>query len=406
MKIKNFMKAQGLILLTAFFTLALFILALNPLIAKADNGNNGTVKIHDVSAGIDLPDNDPHVCTFYIAFYFADPSQSGTWEILSWQPTGNGSQVESGTYNTSPSGFYKTQDYSLSNGHYRLNWEGSNEQNVKHKEFWVECPNPSPSSSPTCSPTSTPTPHYYYTCNEDRQCIKHEGIKQSNCEVDQDCQTEAYYDSCNNDYQCVKFPGVGESNCETNQDCQPEETTSPIPTSTPTPVPTSTPGGGGSNGGGGGGSSNPPVCSDQKPGAPTNVTAVSGPGAGQVTLTWAAPSGPVTDYSISYSDDPGTKKWGVSSTGNVTSYTISGLSVTKYYFWVNAVNGCMPGDAVGPVTVGGTGGPTQAVLGASTGPGVLGLSYTAGDTNNLFALQIFASLILSITGFALFKKNA
>jgi hypothetical protein len=41
--------------------------------------------------------------------------------------------------------------------------------------------------------------------------------------------------------------------------------------------------------------------------------------------------------------------WGVVSTGNVTTYTVSDLPPNQnYYFWVNAVNGCMPGDPIDP----------------------------------------------------------
>lgn len=89
-----------------------------------------------------------------------------------------------------------------------------------------------------------------------------------------------------------------------------------------------------------------PSCSSQKPDVPSGFTAVVGPEKGQETLSWFAPQGPVTDYSITYSDNPNTKKWGVVSTGNATSYVISKLGSGKYYFWVNAVNGCMPGDLV------------------------------------------------------------
>jgi hypothetical protein len=96
------------------------------------------------------------------------------------------------------------------------------------------------------------------------------------------------------------------------------------------------------------GSVNAPSCSNQKPGIPSGLTAVSGPRQGQETLNWIAPQGPVTDYSVSYSDDPSIKKYGVVSTGNVTSYVISGLGGGRYYFWVNAVNGCMSGDPVSP----------------------------------------------------------
>ncbi len=142
------------------------------------------------------------------------------------------------------------------------------------------------------------------------------------------------------------------------------------PSSSPTPPPggePNQPGSGGSNngGGGGGGSS---VCSDTKPvGTPLSLTAAAGPGPGQVTLRWGPPAGPFTTYSISYSDNPDTQKWGVNDTGNVTGYIISGLPVGQYFFWVRAVNGCMQGDPSGPVTVGGIGGGEE-VLGAAISP--------------------------------------
>ncbi|HYM65118.1 MAG TPA: fibronectin type III domain-containing protein [Candidatus Sulfotelmatobacter sp.] len=127
---------------------------------------------------------------------------------------------------------------------------------------------------------------------------------------------------------------------------------SPTPTNTPTPTPTFAP-------------ASAPVCSDTKPGDPSSVTAASGPGSGQITLSWTAPANPVTDYSITYSDNSTTPKWGVVSTGKVTSYVISALSNgVAYYFWVNAVNGCMPGDPIGPASLGS--GPVSSSSGATT----------------------------------------
>jgi hypothetical protein len=76
---------------------------------------------------------------------------------------------------------------------------------------------------------------------------------------------------------------------------------------------------------------------------------VPGPRSGQVTLSWTAPSGSVTDYSITYSNTPDEQKWGVVSTGNRTTYTISKLPpYQSFHFWINAVNGCMPGEALDP----------------------------------------------------------
>jgi hypothetical protein len=78
----------------------------------------------------------------------------------------------------------------------------------------------------------------------------------------------------------------------------PAPTSAPSPTvtsaETPTPTPTST---------SGQGPVYPKPCSDQKPGTPSNIQLAAGPGTGQVTLSWTAPTGPVTDYSITYSTD-------------------------------------------------------------------------------------------------------
>lgn len=141
----------------------------------------------------------------------------------------------------------------------------------------------------------------------------------------------------------------------------------PNPSSTPSP--TTSPNGNNNNGGGGGGGgSSSSTCSDTKPvGTPISLVAVAGPGPGEVTLSWIPPQGPFTTFQISYSDNPDTQKWGVPDTGNVTSYTISGLAVNQYFFWVKAVNGCMPGDPAGPVTVTGIGGG-QEVLGVAVSP--------------------------------------
>ena len=133
--------------------------------AAAAPGNNGTVKIHENET--DEPpvvNNEPHVCKFHIHFFFADPAQEGNWWIESIPPTGNGEEILDGTYDTSSNGEYKTLVMSLPDGHYKLYWEGRNEQNVKHKVFWVECevqtktPTPTLTSTPTASPTFSPTP--------------------------------------------------------------------------------------------------------------------------------------------------------------------------------------------------------------------------------------------------------
>ena len=125
--------------------------------------NNGTVKIHD---GADEPSpvtrNEPHVCGFHIDAHGFDSRQDLTFEVLSWQPTGDRSTVLTGTITADPAGNGRAPEqgaYSLPNGHYRLVVDTGNGTPTqdKHKMFWVDCP-------PTDSPDNgggtldTPTP--------------------------------------------------------------------------------------------------------------------------------------------------------------------------------------------------------------------------------------------------------
>jgi len=86
----------------------------------------------------------------------------------------------------------------------------------------------------------------------------------------------------------------------------------------------------------------PPACTATIPlGAPT-LTLVS-TGINTVALSWTAVA-PVTHYSIQYGIAPGTYAFGADNVGNVTNYTVSGLSAgTVYYFQVRGVNDCNPG---------------------------------------------------------------
>jgi len=138
---------------------------------KGSGGDAGTVKIRDASTGDPLPDtsNDPHVCAFSVIFEYS-PATSGTWQILSWAPTGDGSQVSSGTWNTGVGGTDETDVMTLAAGHYRLEYQADGASNSRNKTFWVEdgCeasggttggdqPSDSPSDPPSDSPTDPPT---------------------------------------------------------------------------------------------------------------------------------------------------------------------------------------------------------------------------------------------------------
>jgi hypothetical protein len=146
---------SGWLAVCALVVLAL--LASAPLVGAAGGpgGNNGTVKIHGGSTETEpVVRNEPHVCTFHLHFLFADPTQAGVWEIRAWAPRDKGDVVLSGPYDTSNDGVDREPHsgvFSLANGHYKLFWKGRNEQNLKHKAFWVEC------AAPTTGPTALPS---------------------------------------------------------------------------------------------------------------------------------------------------------------------------------------------------------------------------------------------------------
>src|SRR5579859_5771680 len=91
------------ILAAGTVTLAISLaLTIAPTMA-AGNPNAGTVKVHDVIANTDLPDNDPHVCTFTLAFTGFAVDATGSWTISQAAPTGS-AQVADGTYSAGSNG--------------------------------------------------------------------------------------------------------------------------------------------------------------------------------------------------------------------------------------------------------------------------------------------------------------
>jgi hypothetical protein len=185
--------------------------------------------------------------------------------------------------------------------------------------------------------------------------------------------------------------------------CAPQTTPSPTPSTdqSPTPTPTNqpsnpnpTPTNQPSN------DSKPKECTATKPGTPS-ITKVERTSGSTVKLSWSAVS-PVTTYAISYGTAPGNYQYGVPSTGNVTNFTIGGLDPNvTYYFSVRAINDCMPGDASGNNSTGGS------VLGASTSVGggqVLGAStdVLAATGNNDLFLRIIAAMIATAVSYTTF----
>jgi hypothetical protein len=105
------------------------------------NGNAGVAQVHDATTDLEAGEqaNEPSVCTFWVGFYASNPTEAGTWQVLSWPPTGDGSVVASGTYDTAGDGVDATGDLALTDGHYRLEWQTDGDNNTKHKTFWVDC---------------------------------------------------------------------------------------------------------------------------------------------------------------------------------------------------------------------------------------------------------------------------
>ncbi len=124
--------------------LSLFMVA-RPVLASPPDpaGNNGTVKVHEEPGEAEpIVRNEPHVgCAFHFHFFFADAGQEGMYWVQSWPPTGDMTTVMGPKpYGpTDASGEWRTEPLTLPSGHYKLFWQGRNDQNIKHKVFWVNC---------------------------------------------------------------------------------------------------------------------------------------------------------------------------------------------------------------------------------------------------------------------------
>jgi hypothetical protein len=127
---------------TSALLLGLLLVALSSATVLAGDGNNGTVKVHEGATDAErLVNEESHVCTFHLHFFFADAGQSGTWWIDQAAPTGTAPLIITGTYSTDANGEYQTVELGAPVGHYSLSWEGRDDQNIKSKTFWVTCEN-------------------------------------------------------------------------------------------------------------------------------------------------------------------------------------------------------------------------------------------------------------------------
>jgi len=107
----------------------------------------------------------------------------------------------------------------------------------------------------------------------------------------------------------------------------------------PSPSPSS-----GDDGGGGGVQPPGDTSSPESPDRPTNLTATSGPGRGQVTLRWNKSSG-ATHYAIAFGERWLDFDYGAANVGDTDQFLVNGLKTgVPYYFVVAAVkNGASSG---------------------------------------------------------------
>ena len=123
------------------------------------HGTSGNVKVHNAGTGAETSgsDNEPHVCSFWLGFTFDAPYEAGTWVVVSWAPTGDGSTVASGLYDTAGDGIDSSSVIDLTAGHYRVEWSATGATSSKKKTFWVDatCGEQAPVEDPA-PPTDAP----------------------------------------------------------------------------------------------------------------------------------------------------------------------------------------------------------------------------------------------------------
>ncbi|GAA3181862.1 hypothetical protein GCM10010451_33830 [Streptomyces virens] len=139
------------------FAVALSAVALTAPAAHAAPGDDGTVKIHDVSTGEEQRRNEPHVCDFYLDAFGFDAGQQVDWRIEVWAPTAGtkGETVLSDSLVLDASGHGRTEDLSLPDGHYKLFWNFDGEKgSAKHKVFWSDCEGGKESEEPGGTPSA------------------------------------------------------------------------------------------------------------------------------------------------------------------------------------------------------------------------------------------------------------
>jgi hypothetical protein len=142
-------------------TLALSLaMSIGPAVGA--NPNSGAVKVHDASTGLEAATqgNEPWVCSFWVTFTTTDVAEAGSWQLMSWPPTGDGTVLFAGVYDTSGDGEASTDTLSPAAGHYRFEWQVTGDNNSKNKTLWVadDCTADASSPSQETSPSEEAAP--------------------------------------------------------------------------------------------------------------------------------------------------------------------------------------------------------------------------------------------------------
>lgn len=112
--------------------------------AGASAGNNGTLKIHELSTPYGTPNNDPKVCTFDVEAFGLDVGQSG-YLVFDVQGGDAPQGVAAGPFDFGPagaSGYAVSQTFSPPAGHYMATLYGKadlTDVKAKSKVFKVTC---------------------------------------------------------------------------------------------------------------------------------------------------------------------------------------------------------------------------------------------------------------------------
>ncbi len=123
-------------------TLGALLVALSATVALAANGNNGTLKIHELGTPAGTPNNDPKVCLFNVEGFGLDSGQTG-FLVFTTQGGDGPTGADAGPVDFGPAldGYYASEYFQLDPGHYEATLYDDLDLTVKAKSkvFKVTC---------------------------------------------------------------------------------------------------------------------------------------------------------------------------------------------------------------------------------------------------------------------------